>query len=344
MSVPLRIITPDDVRASVRRAKRSLEKAAEEVVWQIEHEAWVTLGYASWNAMREAEYGDAAFMLPRNKGRPELVSRMRAKGLTQQEIADTAGIHRRSVERDLNAHMRNEDPAPTITNTRGQQRPATYARTETGERVNTETGRSPARDDRPGACQRRVRQRARIQHHVPHMRWHGKGHTMNVKKIMHKAPRNFPGWIREAAESRGYGDAIEPLSLFVHENDIDEAFACAAQGNGSRCVMAQAGRRLGAEAVYFYRTTAYVDFGSGPVVRFRPSRSIYANVIAPFDRGSREEVQSGVYHLMPPSPSEALGARDYRKERAEKRDGTKTGRNSLVHLHTERVVMASRAA
>lgn len=124
-TVPIRLITPDDVRASIKRAKRSLEKAAEEIVWQVEMEAWRTLGYGSWNAMREAEYGEAAFMVPARQ-RPELVARMRATGLTQQEIADTAGVSQRTVSDDLNSNSANEQPT-TITNSRGQQRPATYA-------------------------------------------------------------------------------------------------------------------------------------------------------------------------------------------------------------------------
>jgi hypothetical protein len=124
--IPLRIITPDDVRASIKRAKRSLEKAAEEIVWQVEMEAWRTLGYRSWSAMREAEYGGAAFMVPARQ-RPELVARMRSAGLTNQEAADTAGISEPTARRDF-AESSNDDsePAPPITNSRGQQRPATY--------------------------------------------------------------------------------------------------------------------------------------------------------------------------------------------------------------------------
>lgn len=110
--VPLRVITPADVRASISRARRSLEKAAEEIVWQIEMEAWRTLGYSSWGAMREAEYGGAAFMVP-SKSRPEIVARIKqieigrsarggSKHLTDQEIADTVGVSRRQVQDDLN--------------------------------------------------------------------------------------------------------------------------------------------------------------------------------------------------------------------------------------------------
>ena len=131
--VPLQIITPNDVRASIRRARQSLEKAAEEIVWQIEMEAWRTLGYSSWGAMREAEYGGAAFMVP-SKNRPELVARIRAAGVTQQEIADTAGVAESTVRNDLNRNFADE-PAEPITNSRGQQRPSAYARTNTDEDV-----------------------------------------------------------------------------------------------------------------------------------------------------------------------------------------------------------------
>ena len=87
--VPLRFITPDDVHASIRRARRSLERAADEIAWQVEMESWRTLGHSSWGAFREAEYGGAAFMVPR-KDRPELVARGGTQHRTNQEIADVA--------------------------------------------------------------------------------------------------------------------------------------------------------------------------------------------------------------------------------------------------------------
>ena len=123
--VPLRVITPADVRASISRARRSLEKAAEEIVWQIEMEAWRTLGYSSWGAMREAEYGGAAFMVP-SKSRPEIVARIKqieigrsargnAKHLTNQEIADTVGISERQVRDDLNDNNKSGRTADSVT-------------------------------------------------------------------------------------------------------------------------------------------------------------------------------------------------------------------------------------
>lgn len=115
--IPLQVITPDLVRASIRRARRSLEAAAEEIVWQIEMEAWRTLSYPSWTAMREAEYGGAAFMVP-SKSRPEIVARIKAvevgrtarggsKHLTNQEIAETVGVSETQIRHDLHPSYKN---------------------------------------------------------------------------------------------------------------------------------------------------------------------------------------------------------------------------------------------
>jgi len=109
--IPIQIITTADVRASIGRAKRSLEKAADEVIWQIEMEAWKTLGYPSWAAMLKAEYGGAACMLPTGS-RPQVAVRLKEitvgttarggpKRLTNQGIADTIGVSERQVKRDL---------------------------------------------------------------------------------------------------------------------------------------------------------------------------------------------------------------------------------------------------
>lgn len=113
-----------DVKSSVEKAKASLEEAAEQIVWQIENQAWIVLGYSDWNEMREAEYGGAAFMVPRHD-RPELTARMRRAGLSTPEIAATAGVSDDTVRRDLQTANAVSEP---ITNARGQSRPATYAK------------------------------------------------------------------------------------------------------------------------------------------------------------------------------------------------------------------------
>ncbi|WP_281712267.1 hypothetical protein [Dermacoccus nishinomiyaensis] len=170
---------------------------------------------------------------------------------------------------------------------------------------------------------------------------------LEVQNITYKNPGNgLPKFVREAAEARGFGDASTPLSLYVNDHDISEAFACAAQGNGSSCVMAQAGTRIGAKAVYFFRTTAWVDFGQGPIVRFQTAKSIYNNVIEPFDRGERDDVIPGIYHLMPPTMSQTLPSKRAVAERKPVRERSKSdgSRAPRIQSHTERVVIASKVA
>jgi hypothetical protein len=167
---------------------------------------------------------------------------------------------------------------------------------------------------------------------------------ITVTDLTYKNPGNsLPKFVREAAEERGYGDSTQTLSLFVQEGDIAEAFACAAQGNGSSCVMAQAGTRIGAKAVYFYRNSAWIDFGSGPIVRFATSRAIYNNVIVPFDEGDRERVKPGIYHLTPVVPSYRLAKKreDAQKQVKGERSKPNGTRRAIMQAHTERVVMAA---
>lgn len=139
MTAELVQITHGQVRDSIAIARSHGEKFFEQIVWQIENEVWTVLGYQSWDEMREAEYSDMGVVAPR-ADRPELVSRLRRKGLTQKQIGDTLGVHRETVSNDLRSMSDSdiEDGEPeTITNSRGQQRPAAYAKVT--ETTKTET-------------------------------------------------------------------------------------------------------------------------------------------------------------------------------------------------------------
>lgn len=83
----------------------------------------------SWDEMREVEYADLGVVAPR-ADRPELVSRLKARGLPNTTIADTAGVTERQVRRDLSSTGHLSGSGATVTNSRGQQRPATYQRRE----------------------------------------------------------------------------------------------------------------------------------------------------------------------------------------------------------------------
>ena len=169
-----------------------------------------------------------------------------------------------------------------------------------------------------------------------------KVHGIEVRGIRYEKPgNNLPNWVKQQTAERGYGDAVQPISLFVTDDDISSAFDCAAQGNGNSCVMAQAGKRLGAKQVYFYRTTAWVDFGSGPIVRYLTSKAIYNNVIDPFDRGDRQAISGGVYPLMPPKGEQLLNKRRERNKNRTKKDTVTTRSKKNVVMHTDRLVLAA---
>lgn len=120
-------ISHGEVRESIAIARSHGEKFFEQIVWQVENQVWTILGYVSWDAMREAEYSDMGVVAPR-ADRPELVSRLRSSGLKQKSIADTLGIGQQTVSDVLNTGTGIEDQPATITNSRGQQRPASYVK------------------------------------------------------------------------------------------------------------------------------------------------------------------------------------------------------------------------
>jgi hypothetical protein len=132
-----------EVRDSIAQAREAGAKFFEQIVWQIERRAWEVLGYHSWDEMRETEYADMGVVVPR-ADRPEIVTRMRRVGLTQQEIADTVGVSVDTVQRDLNTADAVLDDV-TIETARGP-RPATYTKTPAAPAGEAEQ-RDPVSDD-----------------------------------------------------------------------------------------------------------------------------------------------------------------------------------------------------
>lgn len=104
-------LTELQAKKSVERAREHRTKFFEEIVWQVENRAWEVLGYESWDQMREAEYGDIDGKVSRSE-RPGYVARLRAAGLSQQQVADALGVGVGTVHRDV-FHLENEGGART---------------------------------------------------------------------------------------------------------------------------------------------------------------------------------------------------------------------------------------
>lgn len=134
------VVTASEVRESIDRAKAGALTFWQEVQWQVENEAWTALGYESLDQFWDAEYMALNVGIARSD-RPELVASFRKAGQTQQQIARKLNVSQATVSgdvRDLNINSDIETPE-TVTNSRGQERPATYAKPAPAN-VNTDTG------------------------------------------------------------------------------------------------------------------------------------------------------------------------------------------------------------
>lgn len=132
--------TAEEVRASVDRARAGLGTFWSEAKWQVETEGWRQLGYETLDQFWDAEYMALNVGIARSD-RPELVWSFRKAGQKPHEIAAKLNVSTRTIESDT-AKLRDEGAfdGVTITNSRGQERPATYRKPEPPHAVNTDTG------------------------------------------------------------------------------------------------------------------------------------------------------------------------------------------------------------
>ena len=135
------VVTASEVRESIDRAKAGALTFWQEVQWQVENEAWTALGYESLDQFWDAEYLALNVGIARSD-RPELVLSFRKAGQTQQQIADKLNVTDRTIRNDLAALSSTgsfSGSGATVTNSSGQERPATYAKPAPAN-VNTDTG------------------------------------------------------------------------------------------------------------------------------------------------------------------------------------------------------------
>lgn len=94
---------------------------------------WVALGYGSWGAYVDAEFG-AQRGLPRDERR-EAVAELRQIGMSQRAIASTLGVDQKTVSNDLRSTEENSsvDQPERITSLDGRERPATRPSTSSGQ-------------------------------------------------------------------------------------------------------------------------------------------------------------------------------------------------------------------
>lgn len=129
-------IVPSKIEAlsSIERAIEHAEGFWAEILWQVENRVWESLNYADFDALWADRYSTLGVRIDRRE-RPELVLALRSIGETQQQVAEKLGVRQSTVSEDLkkvNIEIDSDAPS-TITNSRGQERPATYKKREQPE-------------------------------------------------------------------------------------------------------------------------------------------------------------------------------------------------------------------
>lgn len=123
-----------DALASIERAIEHVDGFWAEVRWQVENEVWSLLGYADFDALWDDRYAGVNVGVLRAE-RPETVRVLRSAGQTQQQVADKLRVHLNTVKGDDSKYKNvlSESAVATVTNSRGQSRPATYKKREQPE-------------------------------------------------------------------------------------------------------------------------------------------------------------------------------------------------------------------
>ena len=120
------MIELDEAKRRVDRVKSGVERIWDDLVVLYRERAWSVLGYQSWDALCDAEFGGTRIALPRQQ-RQEVVCDLRESGMSTRAIASAVGVDHSTVVRDIGATGASapvETPA-TITGLDGRTRTTT---------------------------------------------------------------------------------------------------------------------------------------------------------------------------------------------------------------------------
>jgi hypothetical protein len=102
-------------KAQARKLTETI-KGAVSIVWDLiakayTERAWSALGYSSWDAYCDAEFGTSRLRLPREE-RAEVVASLRESGLSIRAIASATGHGVATIKRELDSRVPNGTPEP----------------------------------------------------------------------------------------------------------------------------------------------------------------------------------------------------------------------------------------
>jgi hypothetical protein len=92
----------NEARARVDRIKVTVGPVIDDLYSSWQKRDWISLGYASWDALCDAEFFGIRFTLPKRE-RQGLVVDLHQKGMSTRAIAPVVGVSKDSVDRDVKA-------------------------------------------------------------------------------------------------------------------------------------------------------------------------------------------------------------------------------------------------
>lgn len=114
----------DEAKQRLERVKSGVERIWDDLVVLYQGRAWQVLGYQSWDALCDAEFGGTRIALPRQQ-RQEIVCDMREAGLSTRAIASAIGVTHVTVQHDLRASTGKSLPVAAVIGLDGKSRSAT---------------------------------------------------------------------------------------------------------------------------------------------------------------------------------------------------------------------------
>ncbi|MFI7294012.1 hypothetical protein [Streptomyces sp. NPDC050121] len=110
----------------IRSGMRVLAEWQQDVITAYAAQDWVALGYETWDAYLDGEYGEHRVRLPREQRR-EIVAGMSAAGMSTRAIGAALGTGNATVHRDLQSSVSDETDArpDVVLSLDGRERPAT---------------------------------------------------------------------------------------------------------------------------------------------------------------------------------------------------------------------------
>lgn len=123
------MIELDEAKRRVDRVKSGVERIWDDLVVLYRERAWSVLGYQSWDALCDAEFGGTRIALPRQQ-RQEVVCDLRGAGMSTRAIAAAVGLSKNTVTADLAqlSQIGTVDVPESITGLDGRTRTATPTR------------------------------------------------------------------------------------------------------------------------------------------------------------------------------------------------------------------------